>query len=126
MSFVVDEAAVRRHVGGHGMRRQLERLKDFAVEPHISIQILPFICGAHPGMFGNFVLLEFADPGLDDLVHLESVNQIPVRDDPELIGRYLDVFFQLEELALPRDETNIMLDRLISEMPSSTDSTAST
>jgi len=126
MHFVLDEAAVRRHVGGHVMRRQLERLREFAEQPHIHIQIVPFTHGAHPGMLGNFILLEFAEPGLDDLVHLESVDQITVRDDPDVIARYLDRFFKLEELALTTDESKIILDTLIEEMLSSTDSTTST
>jgi len=126
MLFVVDEASLRRHVGrGHVMSHQLERLKEFAAEPHISLQLLPFARGAHPGMAGNFILLEFADPTLDDLVHLESINEITIREDTELIARYLDRFSQLQELALPLDESDALLDQLISEMPSSTHSTAS-
>lgn len=117
MLFVLDEAAVRRRVGrGHVMQHQLERLKEFAVQPHVSIQMLPFARGAHPGMLGNFVLLEFADPHIDDLVHLESVNSVTVRDDSQLIAKYLDLFLQLEELALSPDETVSMLDKLINEM----------
>ncbi|MGH3868823.1 MAG: helix-turn-helix domain-containing protein [Pseudonocardiaceae bacterium] len=119
MRYVLDEGALRRHVGGgHVMRHQLQRLKDFAAEPHISIQVLPFTRGAHPGMAGNFILLEFADPNLDDLVHLENINQITIRDDTELIAQYLDRFVQLEELALSPDESVDFLDVLIEEMPS--------
>lgn len=119
MRYVLDEGALRRQVGGaQVMRHQLERLKDFAVEGHISIQILPFVHGAHPGMAGNFILLEFADPNLDDLVHLESVNQITIRDDTEQIARYLDRFVQLEELALTPDESIEFLDVLIGDMSS--------
>jgi len=126
MLCVLDEAVLRRHVGrGHVMRHQLERLKESAAEQHISLQILPFTRGAHPGMAGNFILLEFADPNLDDLVHLESINQITIRDDTQLIAKYLDRFSQLQELALPPDESDALLDKLISEMPSSTSSTAS-
>ncbi|MGH4009155.1 MAG: helix-turn-helix domain-containing protein [Pseudonocardiaceae bacterium] len=126
MRYVLDEAALRRHVGGgQVMRHQLERLKDFAAEAHISIQILPFARGAHPGMAGNFILLEFADPNLDDLVHLESVNQITIRDDTKLIAEYLDRFVQLEELALTPDESVDYLDVLIGEMSSTSPSTSS-
>jgi len=126
MLCVLDEAVLRRHVGrGHVMRHQLERLKESAAEPHLSLQLLPFTRGAHPGMAGNFILLEFADPNLDDLVHLESINQITIRDDTQLIAKYLDRFSQLQELALPPDESDALLDKLISEMPSSTSSTAS-
>lgn len=117
MRYVLDEAALRRHVGGaQVMRHQLERLKDFAAEDHINIQVLPFTRGAHPGMAGNFILLEFTDPNLDDLVHLESVNQITIRDDTEQIAKYLDRFDQLEELALTPDDSLDFLDVLIREM----------
>jgi hypothetical protein len=118
MLFVVDEASIRRLVGrGHVMRHQLERLKEFAVAPHITLQILPFSRGAHPGMFGNFILLEFTDANLDPLVHLESINEITVRDDTDLIARYLDRYLKLEELALPPEESIALLDKLIGEMP---------
>lgn len=117
MLYVLDEAALRRHVGGaQVMRRQLERIKEFAAEEHITIQIIPFIRGAHPGMAGNFILLEFADPNLDDLLHLESINQITIRDDTDMIARYLDRFIQLEELALSPEESVQFLDVLISDM----------
>jgi transcriptional regulator with XRE-family HTH domain len=120
MVFVLDEAALRRMVGrGHVMRHQLERLKEFAAQPHVSIQVLPFARGAHPGMMGNFILLEFADPHLDDLVHLESINSTTVRDDAHLIAHYLDRFLQLEEQALTRDESIAMLEELIRSMEDS-------
>jgi len=117
MQFVVDEAAIRRHVGkGQIMRHQLERLREFAEQPHVSLQLLPFTRGAHPGMLGSFILLEFTDPTLDDLVHLESVNEVTIRDDTQLIARYLDRFLQLEELALAPEESLVMLDKVITEM----------
>ncbi len=132
MHFVLDEAALRRQVGrGHVMRHQLERLKDFAAEPHVSIRITPFTSGAHPGMAGNFILLEFTDPNLDDLAHLESIDSLTIpharrrqaRDDTELIARYLDRFEKLEGLALPLEESVDFLDVLISEMSSTSQST---
>jgi transcriptional regulator with XRE-family HTH domain len=119
MLYVLDEAALRRHVGGvQVMRHQLERIQDFAAESHVNIQILPFERGAHPGLRGNFILLEFADPNLDDLVHLEHVNQITVRDDTNLIAQYSDRFGQLQRLSLSTDESLEFLDALISEMAS--------
>jgi transcriptional regulator with XRE-family HTH domain len=113
--FILDESALRRPIGGTAvMRRQLERIRDITAEPHVTIQIMPFTRGAHPGLFGTFILLEFADPNLDDLVHLESINQATVRDDAELIARYLDMFSELEKLALSPPESVNFLDMLIS------------
>jgi len=124
MLFVLDEAALRRHVGGgHAMRKQLQRLKEYAAEPHITIQIMPFTRGAHPGMQGSFMLLEFTDPNLADLLHLEGLNSTTIRDDTDQIARYLDRFAQLQMLALSPDESVDFLDVLMEEMPSSAIST---
>lgn len=115
MLFVVDEAALRRHVGGsHAMHKQLQRLKEYAAEPHISIQIMPFTRGAHPGLEGAFILLEFADPNLTDLLYLAGTT---IRDDTDQIARCLDKFARLQELALSLDESVDFLDVLVEEMP---------
>ncbi|MGH3754093.1 MAG: helix-turn-helix domain-containing protein [Pseudonocardiaceae bacterium] len=120
MLFVLDEAALRRHVGrGHAMRKQLQRLKEYAAEPHISIQIIPFTRGAHAGMQGSFMLLEFTDPNLADLLHLEGLNSTTIRENTEQIARYLDRFAQLQELALSLDESVDFLDVMIAKIPSS-------
>lgn len=100
------------------MRHQLEQLRERAKEPNVTIQIIPFSRGAHPGMAGNFILLEFAEPNLDDLVHLESINQITIREDTDLIARYLDRFQRLQELALSPKESGVFLETLSREMPS--------
>lgn len=63
---VVDEAVLRRVVGGaEVMAEQLGRLADVAQLPHVTIQVVPFGAGAHPGMEGPFLILGFpeqADP----------------------------------------------------------------
>jgi transcriptional regulator with XRE-family HTH domain len=120
MSFVLDEAVLRRMVGGGSrtMVRQLERLKEYAASPNITLRVLPFAVGAHPGMSGNFILLEFDQADLDDLVHLESVDDITIRDDAEQIARYLDRFERLEALSLSPEDSVVFLDKLIAEMSS--------
>jgi len=116
MLFVIDEAAIARQVGRSGktMLRQLERLREYADEEHVTLQVLPFIAGAHPGMAGSFALLEFADANLDDMVHLESVDQVTIKDDSEQIARYLDRYQKMEELALSPEESKRFLDDYIS------------
>lgn len=116
MRYVLDEAALRRHVGhGHAMRRQLQWLKEIATESHVNIQIMPFQRGVHPGMAGSFVLLEFTDPNLTDLLYLEGIDSVTVRDDTDLIARYLDRFAELEKKAFSEDESIDFLDVLIDE-----------
>lgn len=115
LRFIVDEAAIARQVGRSGkvMQRQIERLREYADEPHVVLQLLPFTAGAHPGMAGSFVLLEFDDPNLDDLVHLESVNDVTIRDDSELIARYGDRYQKLEDLALSQEDSKTFLEEYI-------------
>jgi transcriptional regulator with XRE-family HTH domain len=123
MNFVLDEAALRRHVGrGHAMLHQLEQLKEMAERPYITIRIIPFTRGAHPGLDGNFIILEFDDPNLTDLVHLESSNQITIRDDTEQIARSLDKFELLQEIALSPNKSKEFLAQLIVDMRASAQS----
>jgi transcriptional regulator with XRE-family HTH domain len=116
MFFIIDEAAVRRPVGGlQAMRRQLAALQEYQEQSHITIQILPFAAGAHPGLTNRFVLLEFEDSNDDDLLYLEEpANEYT--DDPEMTGKYLDRFFKLSDIALSPEETVVFLDKVIAEM----------
>jgi transcriptional regulator with XRE-family HTH domain len=71
---VVDEAALRRVVGSREvMREQLEHLARMSTEAHITVQVLPYDAGAHPGMTGNFAILEFADTTDSSVVYIEGV-----------------------------------------------------
>lgn len=119
MRFVLDEAALRRQIGrGDAMRRQLERIKELSAEPNINVQVMPFHRGAHPGMAGCFVLLEFTEPSLAELLYLEGIDSVTVRDDTDMIARFLDRFAELERLALSPDESIDFLDALAGEMSS--------
>ena len=41
--------------------------------PHVTVQVLPFEAGAHPGMSGQFAILEFTDATDATVVYLEGV-----------------------------------------------------
>jgi transcriptional regulator with XRE-family HTH domain len=118
MFFILDEAVIRRPVGGPGvMRRQLQRLKDSIAEDHISLQILPLGVGAYEGMGVPFVLLEFQNPNDDDVLYLEHAIDRMTRDDPDETGPYLTRFLNLEKkIALSPTDSEALLDRVISEI----------
>jgi transcriptional regulator with XRE-family HTH domain len=119
MLVVVDEAALRRQVGrGQSMRHQVERIKEYAAKPNISIQIMPFARGAHPGMLGNFNILEFADPNLEDLVYVETTDGATASNDIELVAKYLDIFGKLQEMSLTPEDSVEFLDEIIRDMSS--------
>jgi transcriptional regulator with XRE-family HTH domain len=103
--FILDEAVVRRLVGGQSvMRRQLRRLLEIADKPNITVEIVPFSAGLHVGMKGPFEIIEFADPLDRDIAFLESPRGDIISDDPEHTARYREVFERLRKASLgPRD-----------------------
>jgi transcriptional regulator with XRE-family HTH domain len=103
--FMLDEAVVRRLVGGPSvMRSQLERLLKVAEKRNITMEVVPFSAGLHPGMKGPFEIIEFADPQDQDIVFLESHRGDIISDDPEDTSRYKEVFKRLGKSSLgPRE-----------------------
>src|ERR1700683_5077594 len=59
---VVDEAVIRRVVGGSEvMRGQLRHLVDAAQQGKTTVQVVPYRAGAHAGTTGPFVILDFPE-----------------------------------------------------------------
>ncbi|MFF8015748.1 Scr1 family TA system antitoxin-like transcriptional regulator [Streptomyces sp. NPDC007929] len=62
LSFVLEEAALRRPIGGTMVwRQQLERLLEVAGLHNVVLQVMPLNCETHSGMDGKIELLKFAD-----------------------------------------------------------------
>jgi transcriptional regulator with XRE-family HTH domain len=68
---VVDEGALHRPIGEPGvMRRQLHHLLGVVEQPHVTLRVVPTAAGAHAGLRGPFMILEFAEEPA--LVYLEN------------------------------------------------------
>ncbi len=114
---VIDEAAMRRPVGGREvMRGQLERLIDAAKLPNVTLQVLPFDAGAHPAMLGAFSILRFADRELPDVVYLEHLTNAVYLDKRDEVERYLDVMELLCVQSQPPARTVELLERTLKEL----------
>lgn len=62
LSFVQEEAALRRPIGGRmEWRRQLERLLEVGLLRSVSLQVMPLNCETHPGLDGGIEMLKFGD-----------------------------------------------------------------
>jgi transcriptional regulator with XRE-family HTH domain len=118
MFFIMDEAAVRRLVGGQeAMRRQIQRLLDESDKPAVTIEVVPFSAGAHPGMQGPFMLFEFPDAADDDALYLEGPSESRWnRDDPEEISSFRERFEVLRELSLGPQGSVDLLRRVLAEL----------
>ncbi|MEU5692842.1 helix-turn-helix transcriptional regulator [Actinosynnema sp. NPDC020468] len=116
--FVIDEAALRRWVGGPAVfRAQLEHLKELNRRPAVSIQVLTFDKGVHRGIRGNFEVFEFPDDQ-DHVVYLEWPSGVQViQNDTAQASNFVEIFLELEGLAEPSDRLDAVIDRLLEEVP---------
>jgi len=114
---VVDEAALRRPVGGpEVMRAQLERLLEASKLPNVTLQIIGFGAGAHPAMGSSFSILRFSDQELPDLVYLEHLTNAVYLDRRPEVERYLDVMELLCVQSEPPAKTEQFINRILSEL----------
>jgi transcriptional regulator with XRE-family HTH domain len=110
VNVVLDEAAVRRQIGGPAvMRRQLEHIKTMAEHPRVTIQLLPFSAGAHYGTLTSFIVLGFKDD--DDLLFREGPGGgLSTRDDLGLTARYRECFEDISTIAYQGDRMIELID----------------
>ncbi|MFI1411892.1 helix-turn-helix domain-containing protein [Streptomyces sp. NPDC020707] len=94
LSAVLDEAVLRRNVGGpEVMAGQMAWLQEAARLPHVRIQVLPFGVGAHIGVSGPFVIFSFTNRSDLDVVvldHLTSSLYLEQKDDLQLYEAAFD------------------------------------
>lgn len=114
---VINEGALRRIVGGPAaMREQLEHLIQMSKAPNITIQVLPFESGAHPGNDGAFTVLGFPEPADPDVVYVQyRLGSIILEELPQ-VTEYIEVFDQLRARALGPDESRDLITRIASEL----------
>lgn len=107
---VMDEAAIRRVVGGPAvMAGQIDQLIKETQRKNIILQILPFDAGAHPGMAGSFTLLDFHNPTDPEVVYVESLATHVLVEGYDEIRRFGVIFDQLRAMALsPRDSAVLL------------------
>jgi transcriptional regulator with XRE-family HTH domain len=100
--FVMDEAVIRRIVGGPDvMRRQLQRMIDVSDMPNVTIEVVPFAAGLLPGLQSQFLIYEFHDAADDDVLYLEGVRgELLSRDSKDDVVSFREVFEQLREASL--------------------------
>jgi transcriptional regulator with XRE-family HTH domain len=117
---ILDEAAVRRVVGGPAvMRAQIARLIEACAHPTVEIQILPFAAGAHAAMGGPFTILDYADPILDPtIVYVDNDATTALLEEDEQVARHRLMFDHLRAKALDPDESGDFLTRVADEYPS--------
>ena len=115
--FVVGEAALRYRVGGaEVMRAQLRRLLEISENDHVTIQVLPFEAGGHPGFSGPFTIVEIGTRGKLRVVRTQTPERMSYVEDVEDVRRFCVRFDRLSSAALPEADTQVLIHRIRSEL----------
>jgi transcriptional regulator with XRE-family HTH domain len=112
---VIDEAALRRCVGGRDvMQDQLRHLLTASQLPQVTVQVLPFSSGAHAAAVGSFAVLRGPSPELD-VVYVDLLGGgLFMEKQPEL-ERYRLAFEYLSAQALDLESSAEIVDRISKE-----------
>lgn len=113
---VLDEAALRRAVGGpQTMVEQLEQLIEFSRLPQITVQVMPFSMGAHPGVNGQYAILEFPETTDSTVVYLEGVTSDLYLEKANDVQSYSVMYEHLRAQALNADQTREFIGEVAKE-----------
>jgi transcriptional regulator with XRE-family HTH domain len=114
---VLDEAALRRQVGGpEVMREQLEYLRELASLRNVNLQLIPFGGGAHPAMGRPFVILVFGETIDPDVAYLEDLTSALWVENVDEVDRYNVFFNHLRASALSFEESAALITAALKDM----------
>jgi transcriptional regulator with XRE-family HTH domain len=113
---VMDEAVLRRPVGGAAvMRAQLFRVAEAARLPGVTLQVVPFARGGHAAASGSFSILRFEERDLPDVVYMEQLTSAVYLDQRPDVEHYLEVANQLSGEALTPADTVVFMEQVLKE-----------
>jgi len=114
---VLDEAVLRRQVGGREVRRaQIEHLIELSAAPHMFLQVIPFSGGAHVAMDAPFVILAFPDRADPDVVCVGYATGMLWLEDVTEVRNYNMIFDHLQAAALSFDESVALMISVLKEL----------
>jgi hypothetical protein len=114
--MVLDEAALRRQVGGpEVMRGQFRHIIELADLARVTVQVLPFSVGAHAGVGGAFTILRFPDPLDPAAVYVDTPAGELFVEAPDEVDPFRVAFQRLQAVALSPVDSLSMIAALCAE-----------
>jgi transcriptional regulator with XRE-family HTH domain len=113
---IVDEAALRRQVGSPAvMRAQFRHIMEASELPNVTFQVIPFDAGAHAGMPGSFIVLQFTEEAIPDVIYIDSMAGDLFLEAESDVRRYKLVFEHLRAVSASPDASRALLASLATE-----------
>jgi hypothetical protein len=125
LEVLLGESALRHQVGGREvMARQLLHLADVGDLPNVSIRVIPYGAGGHPGLVvQSFTLFEF--PPLQSsrmleppVVFVEGFTGALFLEEDSVIDRHREAADDLHQVALDSDDTRRLVKEIAEEYAS--------
>jgi transcriptional regulator with XRE-family HTH domain len=117
LRVVMDEAALRRQVGGREvMRAQIEHLIELCSAPSTFVQVIPFDSGGYVSLDLPFAILSFphrADPDVAAIGYATGVLWI---EDAAEVDQYNRLFSHLQAAALSLADSATLLKSALSDL----------
>ncbi len=118
--FILDESVLHRRITGADVwRQQLQHLRDIALQPNVTLQVLPYKAGWVRGMQSSFELLQLSEQSNDLFLDVEQPDGDQFFDDVTgavKAAEFIQLFFGLEEAALSAEETPALIDRMLERL----------
>ncbi|GAB2571405.1 helix-turn-helix transcriptional regulator [Streptomyces capparidis] len=116
LSFIIDEALVRRSYGTPDiMREQLARLADAALTPTTMVQLIPFRHGGHALAGGTLTLMTLHDG--TQVAYEEAGSTGTLLESSDSVTARQRAYDRLRACALPPSETAAFLRSVMEELP---------
>ncbi|MCO5996223.1 helix-turn-helix domain-containing protein [Actinoallomurus sp. WRP9H-5] len=113
---VIDEAALRRPIGGADtMRAQLRHLLEVAELPNVTVEVMPFSAGGHAAAGGPITLLRFPEDDIPDVVYLEQLTNAVYATKTTDVDYYWHVLNRVVIEAEPPNASVKILQRILRE-----------
>ncbi|GAA0366372.1 helix-turn-helix domain-containing protein [Actinoallomurus spadix] len=113
---VIDEAALRRPIGGAAtMRAQLRHLLEIAELPNVTVEVMPFSAGGHAAAGGPITLLRFPEDDIPDVVYLEQLTNAVYATKTADVDYYWHVLNRVVIEAEPPSASLKILQRILRE-----------
>ena len=113
---VLDEAVLRRPIGGRAvLREQIESLIAACDSPNVRIQVMPFESGGHAAAGGAFSILRFPHADLPDVVYIEHLTSGLYLEKRDEVDHYAAAIGRLFIEAEHPSKTQDFLHRLLAD-----------
>ncbi|GII84137.1 transcriptional regulator [Sphaerisporangium siamense] len=117
---IMDEAALRRPIGGAAtMRAQLRHVADVCERlANVTVHVVPLCAGAYGPQHGMFTLIEPRNPADKPVAYVDSLGGNLYMQRPDQISRFRVMFDRLRAIALDPEDSLRVIRAVAEEMSS--------